>query len=1065
LLLLVLLLGLPARGQAPTPELVLQNGHSLGIAAVAFSADGTLAATGSPDGTVRLWEVATGRVRLTLSAHGTGTNGAGVASLALTPDGRLLVTGGWDARARVWSLATGEKVAEFESFSDYYPTLVAVSPDGRTLALGNGDKVSLVELSSGQARWSANIEGVKSVAWNPQGGVLAVGTSRGRIVLLEAGSGSPRATLAGRGAANDEMAVAFSPDGRWLAGGQRSLDLWEVSSGRLARTLAGEINFSSVAWSPDGSSLAVGCRADTDRALVWDLARGALQATLVFSDDDRLRLGTDTRPLVAFHPQGRLLATGHIRSSAVTLWTLPEGRPQGALEGHALTVSDLAFSRDGRRLVSANWDGTAQVWDLAAGRLRTTLAGHQGSLYALALSRDGRRLATGGRDGTVRIWDLDTSQCLATLEGGWVYALAFSPDGRSLVAGNRAGEVLAWEIPSGRLALRQRGHSNAVTSVAFAPDSRLFASGSLDGTVLQWDAIYARAIFTRRVAARRYPGVEQVAFSPDGKTLAAATQDGTVNLWGSLDPEEARPAQVPEPVAGTSNPPPVTCLAFSPDGRWLATGHDQDHAIRIWDLAGKKLRATLQGHALAPVALACSPEGRVLASGSADGTLRFWDVPAARLLATALELDRGADWVVTTPDGLFDGSPGAFRLMEWRIGDKLLALDQFFNDFYTPGLLARLLQPPSSQGAPRASLALAQLKAPPRIQILSPASGATVSSGSLEVEARLVDQGGGASSPRLFLNGHRLPDSRAQVQGERVRFRVDLVEGVNRLRVTAFNQDGSVESRGDEIAVLCQAAQARRPTLYVLAVGIDNYQAGLRLGFARKDAQSMAGFFQPGLFAQVKATLLTDEKATRQSLLAALAEVARQAGPQDSFVLYLAGHGALLGDLFYYLPYDAALATDDDLRRSCLSSVELGQALAEIPATRQILVVDACHSGASAGALGRLLASRDALDLRRAQERLARSSGTFLIAASTAQQYAKEFPELGHGVLTYAILTGLGAAGPPAAPVNGEGQVTVNALLRYLSDEVPRLAEKFQGGRQDIVQYSLGQDFPLVLVR
>ena len=112
-----------------------------------------------------------------------------------------------------------------------------------------------------------------------------------------------------------------------------------------------------------------------------------------------------------------------------------------------------------------------------------------------------------------------------------------------------------------------------------------------------------------------------------------------------------------------------------------------------------------------------------------------------------------------------------------------------------------------------------------------------------------------------------------------------------------------------------------------------------------------------------------------------------------------------------------------------------------------------------------MLARRDAIGMIRAQKRLARSAGSFLIAASKAEQYAKEVPELGHGVLTYAILSALGAGGRPRAAVNSDGQVTVNGLLRYLADEVPRLTEKYHGGRQDPVQASTGQDFPLVLSR
>jgi hypothetical protein len=330
------------------------------------------------------------------------------------------------------------------------------------------------------------------------------------------------------------------------------------------------------------------------------------------------------------------------------------------------------------------------------------------------------------------------------------------------------------------------------------------------------------------------------------------------------------------------------------------------------------------------------------------------------------------------------------------------------------------------------------------------------------VQVEVLDQKGGATNPCLYVNGKRISGGGTRDLAKNViTFKVNGIQGLNRLRATAFNADGSVESSGDEMAVLCTAPSTAKPVLYVCAIGVDRYKCGMKLHYAVKDARSVAGYFKPGFFADVQTRILLDEKADKQGIVNTLAEIARAARSQDTLLLYLAGHGATIGDTFYFLPYDVQAGTELELQTTGLSSVELGQCLADIPATRQALVLDACQSGSTTTALGKMLFSKDAVGLVRSQQKLARSSGTFLIAASTADQYAVEVPELGHGVLTYALLAGLGQGKKPAAPLNTQGEVTVNSLLRYLTDEVPRLSEKYHGFRQEIVQFSTGQDFSL----
>ena len=219
---------------------------------------------------------------------------------------------------------------------------------------------------------------------------------------------------------------------------------------------------------------------------------------------------------------------------------------------------------------------------------------------------------------------------------------------------------------------------------------------------------------------------------------------------------------------------------------------------------------------------------------------------------------------------------------------------------------------------------------------------------------------------------------------------------------------------------------------------------------------AVLSLFTSDIYETGERVLLTNKEATLDNILSKVSNLAETAEPQDALIVYLAGHGTVLGETYYFLPHDADVASDQKLATTALSSDLLAKRLSEVPATKQLLVLDSCRSGAAAGVLGKYVAARSGLEEIRSQQMLARTSGTFLIAATQAEDYAYEIPELGHGVLTYSILNSLGKAGESSDKVT-----TANGLLRNVSSLVPQLTQKYHGTTQQVVQYSSGQDFPL----
>jgi hypothetical protein len=301
-------------------------------------------------------------------------------------------------------------------------------------------------------------------------------------------------------------------------------------------------------------------------------------------------------------------------------------------DAHAGRVSCVAFSPDGALLASGGADQTVRLGDRATGRRVRPLAGHKGAVRGVAFSPDGTLLASGGADRTVRLWDPATGKHVRTLAGHKraVRGVAFSPDARWLASGGADQTVRLWDPATGEHLRTLAGHTSGVDAVAFSPDGQWLASGGYDMTVrLRDPADRRRGIIlighyggSGWVGRRFFSGVTCVAFSPDGRWLASGGADKTVQLRDPATGEHRRTLADTGAVRG---------VAFSPDGMLLASGGRGDSTVRLWDPAtGEHLR-TLAGHrggwfTRGLTCVAVSPDRRWLAAGGAGKTVQLWDL-------------------------------------------------------------------------------------------------------------------------------------------------------------------------------------------------------------------------------------------------------------------------------------------------------------------------------------------------------------------------------------------------------------------------------------------------------
>lgn len=769
------------------PELVLQTGHVGAVDHLQYSPDGKLVASGSADGTVKIWNASTGTLLSTLPMH----HGAiqGIDFIKNGAEIAVVAADGWASR---WDPLNSSLIASSTGPVDHPESSAITFRDGKVLVASSGADHSIklwnipdAGKGTGKVDQLASLDGhtetVTAMAFSSDGAYLASGSVKGEDRFWDVDDESPIRFV--RDHAMPIRSLAFSGDGKWCvdASDDGVSDVWNVQSGGTPKELqmnAPGDGIGAVAFSADGSTVVTGGHPSTDDshefADLWTVGVSALKMRLMG------KIGVVTA--VALSPDGQSIATGG-RDHTIRLWRV--GTTSTTTASRVLGGTDatptFALAKNGSVIVAGGADGVVRFWSARSGEMLRSLPSKPGTTGAVAvLSTDGPEsdspypggergglLLTGGVDNAVTVRDFDTGALVKSLKApGRVNSIAVSPDGSMVAAGcgseQADGSVRVWDAKTWAEVTTLDGPSemSEVRSVVFSVDGKSLASaGGINagpGQVYVWD------LATKKQNVLDYQDeyptcVRDVAYTPDGRRLIAAggTDDENnddVPTGSQAIVWNAKTLTAQREINAAQDGDGLDSVAVSADGTEMAAG-DHFGVIRIWNPKSGEFISTLSGGHFGPVLhVAFSPDGGSIITSGADSSIRIWDTATGRLRGTLIPFKDQDDWLAVTPDGYYDGSGGASRQIRWQLGSASYPVEAFSAALHQPDEVAKSLSGIAVTPPPADDQIGSLTNPPPSITFVSPHDGAQVDADSVDVTVQVASWKP-VQSVLLFSNG------------------------------------------------------------------------------------------------------------------------------------------------------------------------------------------------------------------------------------------------------------------------------------------------------------------------
>ena len=651
---------------------------------VDWSSDGRWIVSGGQNGAIQIWDATSGEIVSTTESEQVGIE------ICVRPDDTMIASGSWEDELAIWDVETGQKIESYKGDVKHI-TCLTFSPDGKQLVYGgtNGDIRVLdvggqqidyllspdigapvvLEPAAGQSevvKTFAKTGAVFSLRFSPDGKQLLSSSNAGLVEIWS----FPSAEKILKIDAENIQDVDFSADGSQIVGGDTfgQVHVWDASDGKKLLTFKGHSSEAGcVAASPTGRKIVSGDSSGVVK--LWD--SGSPQISPPIKAHDGVVFG------LAISPDGRRLVTSGKTDRKLVVWDAQTGVPTSTISTENI-VNQVAFSPDGRQFVTGG--GSYQepelwVWDTTTGQRLQELEGHADEIKAVAFSADGRKVVSGDDERVVKVWDVASGKAtlsitlpepkteFSVVDG--VTDVDFSPDGKNIIATDLR-TIRSWDSSTGQEGITFAGHRDQVRSVAFGPDGRTLASGSNDGTVRIWDTRTGQELMTLFGHNKR---IDSVSFSPDGRRILSGGNDDNIKLWDTATGQETLALQFD-----------VARATFSPDGRKIVAA-SWDGDVKTWKILPARSALTLNGRGATIVCARFSPDGKQIVSGSHDGSVTVWSAVSGIEL---LDLDghendvRGVNF---TPDSkqivgfsaaaITGSEPGEIKFWDARSGQVI----------------------------------------------------------------------------------------------------------------------------------------------------------------------------------------------------------------------------------------------------------------------------------------------------------------------------------------------------------------------------------------------------------
>jgi len=633
------------------------TGHDDGVRSAVYSPDGSVIASGSHDGTVRIWEARTGEEKLSLLCSSDDQ----VRSAAYAPNGNSIAVGTKKGEIYVWT-SFAVHASPQRLFGHSGPiNSVTYSPDGTMLASASVDntiRLWKTETYHQAAVLNGHAEAVLAVAFSPDGTVLASCSNDSSIRLWHLAAAESMDEL-WRNEGRFFATVSFSHNGCMLASGATDGDIviWVVKTGQRIDTLRGHAaGVLCIQFSSDDHVLV---SASCDNTLrLWILSQHLSKVSSIV-----LSGHTDWVNSVSFAPDGRYIVSAS-DDCTIRIWDARIGqRMVQPLQAHDAGIHSVAVSPGGDFIVSGSHDFSVCLWDAQTGGLRLPpLIGHKKPVKEVAISPNGHVIASASEDCTLRLWDARTGETLGEPLWGHMKSLSsvkFRPDSCWLVTGSYDKSVRIWDVATGKHArVGPLLCAGAVYTVSYSPNGWIIAAGDDTGCIYLWYAETGIPVYAPLQVSDKC--IYSISFSPDGTRIVSGAEDGGIRVFEASTGKRELTFN-----DGTDR---VRSITFFSDGRFICSGSD-DRTVRLWDASAGTLVATLKGHVDRVMSVTITSDGRSIVSGSKDKTIRIWDIEAGRRMfsdtnsAVALESVTLKDsWLVGPADELLLWVPADYRM-------------------------------------------------------------------------------------------------------------------------------------------------------------------------------------------------------------------------------------------------------------------------------------------------------------------------------------------------------------------------------------------------------------------